>query len=116
MKLREAHRRHAATAKRSVRREITRGLRAETSSFCGSGLGPVEKAISREENERAQQAIELLPGTYRRVLRLLRQERVSLREAGRRMGRSPEAVRKLCARAICRFREIYEELSLDDHA
>lgn len=109
MKIREAIRRHDRTVKRSAHREVTRGQRLDTGQFCGADPSPSEVAATSELVERARRALERLPDDYREVLRLTREEGLTLREAAVRMGRSPEAVRKLCGRAICRFKEVFEE-------
>ena len=44
-----------------------------------------------------------LPADYREILRLCREEGLTLREAAERMGRSREAAKKLYGRALVRF-------------
>ena len=46
----------------------------------------------------------------REILRLVRFERLSLREAAERMGRSYEATAKLHGRALLRFTDVYRTL------
>jgi RNA polymerase sigma-70 factor (ECF subfamily) len=110
MKMREALRTHAGAAKRAIHREVTRGRRLDTAHFLGRGPSPSQVAISAETERVARRAMERLSDDHREVLRLTREEGLSLRQAADRMGRSPEAVRKLCGRAICRFKAIFDEL------
>lgn len=116
MKMREALRVHAGAAKRAVHHEVTRGQRLDTAHFHGRGPSPSQVSIAAETEEVARRAMAELPEDYREVLRLTREEGLTLGEAAERMGRSPEAVRKLCGRAICRFKAIFDELGGDTRA
>jgi RNA polymerase sigma-70 factor (ECF subfamily) len=106
----EAVRRHDRTAKRSARREVTRAERPETGAFAGRGPSPSEAAIGAELTELARVALSRLPPDHREVLRLSREEHLSLKEAAERMDRSHAATRQLYGRALCRFREVFESL------
>jgi DNA-directed RNA polymerase specialized sigma24 family protein len=57
-----------------------------------------------------RRAIARLPATYREVLRLRREEGLRHEELAVRMDRSHDATRRLYARAICRLREILDEM------
>lgn len=107
MKLREALRHYAGTAKRAVGREVTRGQRPDTALHIGRRGTPSQHAIARESAARVREALALLPDDYREILRLVREEQLTLAEAGRRMGRSREAAKKLFARATHRFTELF---------
>ena len=61
--------------------------------------------MRREERfDRLQSALATLSDDHREVIRLTRLEGFTLKEAGERMGRSPEAVRKLFWRALQELR------------
>lgn len=107
MKLREALRHYAGTAKRAVGREVSRGQRPDTAMHVGKRGTPSEHAIARESATRALEALALLPDDYREILRLVREEHLTLAEAGERMDRSREAAKKLFARATHRFTKLF---------
>ncbi len=72
---------------------------------------PRASSIAREEAAALQHAMAGLPDDYRQAVTLRNWERMSFAEIAQRMNRSPEAVRKLSARAIERLRD---ELSKSD--
>lgn len=116
MKVREAIRHHLHTAKRSAEAEVTRGQRMPTGQHVAENPSPSGVAMSAEDAERARRALERLPADYRQVLLLTYGQGLTLSEAGQLMGRSAEAVRKLCGRAVCRFKEAYDALEGPDRA
>jgi len=64
------------------------------------------KALRREERfDRLQNAIDSLSRDHRQVIHLTRIQGMSLKEAAGKMGRSPEAVRKLFWRALQQLRK-----------
>jgi RNA polymerase sigma-70 factor (ECF subfamily) len=103
LKVRQAVRRHREAARRAIEREATRGARTSTGHLVGREPSPSEVAIGAELAQRARRALASLPEPYREVLRLAREECLTLREVGERMGRSPEAARKLLGRALSAF-------------
>lgn len=107
-KVRDAIRRQAS-AKRDAGREVSRHQRDETAQARARGLSPSEHAIAAEDKARMMSVLDALPPDYREILRLARLEGLTLREAGERMGRSREAAKKLYARALARFTELYRE-------
>jgi RNA polymerase sigma-70 factor (subfamily 1) len=107
-KLKEALKRHVKAGKRDVRREVTRGARPDTGCVEAQEPTPSQVAIAAETAERVRRAFERLPEHYREVLRLVREERLLLRDVAERMGRSREAVKKLYGRALARFTELFE--------
>ena len=109
MKARRAVQHHNA-AMRSAVREVTRGRRASTGQFPGNHPSPSEAAIGVELKELARRAIESLSPDYREILRLTREERLTLREAAEHMGRSREATKKLYARALAKVTSEFERL------
>jgi len=63
-------------------------------------------ALRREERfDRLQASLDSLQGDDRKVLYLARIKGLSMKEIADRMGRSPEAVRKLFGRALLKLRE-----------
>jgi len=110
LKVKEAIRKHAGTAKRAAGREISRGKRPDTGQFVGDATTPSQAAIGAEAAEQVRQALETLPEDYREVLRLTREECLTLREAAARMGRSREAAKKLYGRALLRFKKALDEI------
>jgi RNA polymerase sigma factor (sigma-70 family) len=110
LKVRERLRHYAGTAKRAAGREVTRGHRPETAQFVGAQASPSQAAIASELAELAQRALLGLPPDYQEILRLVREEDVTLQEAGTRMGRSRDAAKKLYGRALSAFTEEFERL------
>jgi len=90
-RVQDAVKRYIVADKRAALREQSRGRRPDTANFVGRGPSPSEAAMGKELEERARGAIERLPPHYREVLRLAREEDLSLREV---------AVRLLAARKV----------------
>jgi RNA polymerase sigma-70 factor (ECF subfamily) len=105
LKVREAVRRHLKTAKRSAENEVTRGQRADTGQYEENGRSPSSLAAGSELREQIEAALAELPEDHRRILRLTREEHLTLAEAAARMGRTREAAKKLHGRAMVRFGE-----------
>jgi RNA polymerase sigma-70 factor (ECF subfamily) len=96
------------TEKRRVEREVPlddgsgdRGLAADQST-------PSGQAMKDERAEALVRALEQLPEDYRRVLQLRHEEELSFKEIAEVMGRSPQAVHKLWARAVERLQQDLE--------
>jgi RNA polymerase sigma-70 factor (ECF subfamily) len=111
-RLAKLRRRYCTTEKRQVTREVAldgggssvvpaAGLLATTQS-------PSGQAIAHEQDAALQAAIRGLPDDYRRVILFRYQEERSFEEIGRLLGRSPDAARKLWARAIERLQQELE--------
>jgi RNA polymerase sigma-70 factor (ECF subfamily) len=103
MHVRRTLRHYGADGKRAAGREVTRGARGETAGFAARGPSPSEVAIADELQATALRVLGTLPDHYREVLQLTQFEGLTLRDAGVRMGRSHEAVKKLYGRAMTRF-------------
>jgi RNA polymerase sigma factor (sigma-70 family) len=71
--------------------------------------GPSQAAMLREEAERLSRAFQALPPEYRAVLTRSQIDGASHAEIASEMGRSPEAVRKLIARAMARLAAMLED-------
>jgi RNA polymerase sigma factor (sigma-70 family) len=106
LKVREAIRRHAGTAKRAAGREVTRGRRPDTADVPGAGPSPSDLAAASERRAAVRATMAKLPEDYRRVLGLIQGERTTLDGAAAIMGRSREAVKKLYARALARLADL----------
>jgi RNA polymerase sigma-70 factor (ECF subfamily) len=115
MKIHEFVRRHAGTAKRDAAREVTHGRRGETKDVPARGASPSQHAIAAELAVIARRALEALPPEQAEVLRLVRDEHLTLREAAERVGKSREAVKKIYGRGLLRLKREFERLggSLD---
>jgi RNA polymerase sigma-70 factor, ECF subfamily len=68
-----------------------------------SSTRPSQDALLREEAERLERAFRSLPEDYRRVIVRSQVDGTSHEELARELGRTPEAVRKLVARALARL-------------
>jgi RNA polymerase sigma factor (sigma-70 family) len=109
-KVREKVRHFAGTAKRAAGREVSRGHRPETAQFVGPEPSPSQAAIASELAGLARRALHGLPPDYQEILRLVREEDLTLQEAGMRLGRSRDAAKKLYGRALSAFTEEFERL------
>jgi RNA polymerase sigma-70 factor (ECF subfamily) len=88
-------RRFRTTAKRRLAREVP----VET-VLADAGRTPSAQVIADEQSQRLQEAMARLPTDYRQVMTLRYLQGLKFEEIGRRMGRSPDAVRMLWARAL----------------
>ncbi len=96
-------RRHQGRGKRERGREIGLDVLSEDSIPQGKGESPSRAAMAEESRRRIRAAVELLAPDHRAVVRLLHEKGLSMNEAATVMERSPEAVRKLYARALERL-------------
>jgi RNA polymerase sigma-70 factor (subfamily 1) len=68
------------------------------------------RELQREERfERLEKALDSLPPDYRKVIQLVSVRGLSMKDAARRMGRSPDAVTMLHLRALRKLRAAYGE-------
>ncbi|MBN1443058.1 MAG: sigma-70 family RNA polymerase sigma factor [Planctomycetes bacterium] len=82
-----------------------------------SGASPSKNLRRQERFERLQKAIDALPPQYRQVIVLARMEKLEVKEIAARMNRSPNAVKKLLARALQELKKDFgdtESLHLPD--
>jgi RNA polymerase sigma-70 factor, ECF subfamily len=105
-------RRYRGTDKRAVGREV--GVGAEGSS---EAVGPILVAdvptpsaemMAQEEIQALQRALARLPEDYRQVIILRYQDEKPFEEIGLLMNRTPDAARKLWARAMERLQQEWE--------
>jgi len=105
-KVRDALKRYRDTAKRAIDQEVTGSRSGGPNAPASREPSPSAVAIAGELAARVSEAMENLPGHYRRVLRLVRDEGLALAEVGARMGRSPKAVSKLYGRAVAMLTDL----------
>jgi RNA polymerase sigma-70 factor, ECF subfamily len=104
---------YRATAKRGMDRELPLAA-ADTPSQEGGGvtaetLSPSGHAMARERDDAMRAAMGRLPESYRAILRLRHEDGLGFDEIAKRMDRTPEAVRKLWARAVYRLQQEVDE-------
>ena len=102
-------RRYRDTQKRRLAREVALGG-DDSSDGPAGGLAanmpsPSGQAMEQEQDQALQAALGRLPEDYRRVITLRYQEQLPFEEIGRLLQRSPDAARKLWARAVERLQE-----------
>jgi RNA polymerase sigma-70 factor (ECF subfamily) len=102
-KVNDVLRKFLGTAKRGAVGEVSRHARPETRNVAGGGPTPSQVAEASELEERVREALEELPEHYRLVIRLVREDGLTLAETADRMGRSAGAVEKLYGRALSRL-------------
>ncbi|MHC4972064.1 MAG: RNA polymerase sigma factor [Planctomycetota bacterium] len=105
-KIHDVLRKYYGAQKRGPQHEVSRAVRGETAQFAARQPSPSAYAMARELESGIRKALARLSADHRIVLRLVQEEGLTLAEAGRQMGRSSEAVRKLYARAISRLSEL----------
>ena len=102
-------RRYRDTQKRRLAREVALGgddsFEGPAGALAANALSPSGQAMEHEEDQALQEALGRLPEDYRRVISLRHEERLPFEEIGRRLDRSPDAARKLWARAVERLHE-----------
>jgi RNA polymerase sigma-70 factor (ECF subfamily) len=107
-------RRYRNTSKRKIAREIAiagaDSAANPAAGLAGSTLSPSGVAMEHEQALALRAALDRLPDDYRRVIALRYLEERSFDDIGRLMDRSPDAARKLWARAMERLREEWEGL------
>jgi RNA polymerase sigma-70 factor, ECF subfamily len=102
-------RRYRDTQKRRLAREIALGGDGSSDGPAGGVAAntpsPSGQAMEHEQDQALREALERLPEDYRRVITLRYEEQLPFEEIGRLLQRSPEAARKLWARAVERLHE-----------
>ncbi len=102
--------------KRDIRREIPFKKRGETTE--GGSMGPADPTATttpsavvsrREEFDALEKAMDALSPELREVIVLTRIEGLSYREAGDRLGKGPDAVRRLVVRAMATLTSHFED-------
>jgi RNA polymerase sigma-70 factor (ECF subfamily) len=102
----DAVRRYAGTAKRAAGREASGDMRPPTAELVGGEPSPSEVAAAGETAAAVRRALDALPNDYREILRLTRQNHMSIGEAAQCLGKTRDAAKKLYARALARLTEL----------
>jgi RNA polymerase sigma-70 factor, ECF subfamily len=97
-------RRYYSTSSRDVAREVplVPGV-----ALPQSGVPPTEELSRREEYQALAYAVDRLPGEYREVVLLHFEHNLTYSEIGERIGKSEEAARKLCGRALGQLKDAF---------
>ncbi len=106
---------YAGTRRRSLDHEVSRPDRQETAHALSPAPSPSQDAIGEETRSQVLEALGSLPDDYREALRLVREQGLSLRDVGKRMGRSYDAAKQLHARAMVRFTQVFGSLRGGTH-
>jgi RNA polymerase sigma-70 factor, ECF subfamily len=96
-------RRHLDAAKRDAQRQVRLATQAERIAAAEGQPSPSAEVMDAEEAARVRAIVASMPEDYAMVMRLVHEEGLSLGDAGVRMGRSADAVRKLYRRALVRL-------------
>src|SRR5262245_11855120 len=96
-------RRHSRVKKRSARREVRFATAAERLEPDPGEPTPSQVVGDAERAASVRALVDGLSEDHATVIRLVHEEGLSLVEAGRRMGRSPDATRMLYGRAMSRL-------------
>lgn len=110
--------RYRRTKKRQIRRE--RSLDDfEVQEFLQRLIMPPEdtpgsKAVRKERTERMLAALDKLPNAYRQVILWRNRDGLTWPEIGKKVDRSPDALRMFWKRAMARLKKILEPDELDD--
>jgi RNA polymerase sigma-70 factor (ECF subfamily) len=112
----DAHRHHFQTQKRGAGEVVSIPLSGYSRGRVLDRLvspisSPSSMARRRERAERLRAAINDLPEDYREVIRLRHFDGLLLEEVGERIGRTPEAVRKLWVRGLEKLAELLDHES-----
>jgi RNA polymerase sigma-70 factor (ECF subfamily) len=103
-------RRFTGTGKRDPRREVVLGRDDSTAGLQLAADLPTPSRIlvAEEEQRELLSAIDRLPSHYRDAILFRHRDGMSYAEIGEKLGRTPEAVRKLWARAVELLQELLE--------
>jgi RNA polymerase sigma-70 factor (ECF subfamily) len=108
-------RRYCGTDKRQLAREVplADGSAADALGVRAPDPSPSSLVAAQEQDAALCRALERLPEEYRQVVTWRSYDRLPFDEIGRRLGRSPEAARKLWVRAV---EQLQQELATTDEA
>ena len=105
-------RQYVQVEKRGLDREETGSFHQRAPAAPGREPSPSGVAAAGELREQIEAALAVLPDHYREVIRLVQRERLTLAEAGERMGRTTAATAKLYGRALAK---LAERVGLTEH-
>lgn len=105
---------HSAQGRRVDRQASLEAMLEQSSqevrrALTDAGPSPSDVAVQHEWAELVAGALEQLPADYRKVFTLRNLEHVPIADIAARMGRSPNAVRKLWTRAMLSLRKELED-------
>ena len=101
-------RRHAGVAMRDARLEVRLATDVRAAVPATDPPSPSVEVMAGEVSARLREAVDGLPDDYRTVVRLVHDEGLTLVAAAARMGRSPDAVRKLYGRALGQLADLVD--------
>ena len=93
---------------RQLQTEIDNTSRLISAKFTAPDATPSERTLQRERAVLLAEALEELPDHYREVVILRDFEGLPIAEVAERMNRTPDAIRKISARAMLRIRRSLE--------
>jgi RNA polymerase sigma-70 factor (ECF subfamily) len=108
--------RHYMTQQRDVHLERSLNESFDRSSsrivecIAGGQSSPISQVLRRERSVLIAQALDALPEHYRDVLIMRELQNQSLDQVARKLGGSPERVRKIWARAIVKIRRMLKDV------
>jgi len=101
-------RRYRGAGRRDINREVAGGDSARPAGTVPAAPTPIPRAAGLEQAETLKQALQRLPDDYRQAVVLRYLEGRSFDDIGKLMNCSPDAARKLWARAMERLRQEWE--------
>lgn len=105
-------RRYRGTDKRAVEREVSvtpdRSSQVEGPVLVADEPSPSAEMMAEEQVQTLHRALARLPEDYRSVIVLRYQDQKPFEEIGKLMNRTPDAARKLWARAMERLQQEWE--------
>lgn len=110
LKVRETVRRHEGAQIRAAAREEPRGIFREPDRVAARGPSPSQAAIGVEMVDLARRALLTLPEAQREIVRLVREEHLTLAQVAERTGTTRDAAKKAYGRAMARFTTEFRRL------
>jgi RNA polymerase sigma-70 factor (subfamily 1) len=114
-KVLQAIRHHLGTGKRSARREAAGDERPSSGALPSPGPSPSQVAVASELDAMARRAMDSLPPEEREVLRLAREQGLTMTEIAESRGIDPGTAKRLYGKAVVRFREAFDDLRGERH-
>jgi RNA polymerase sigma-70 factor (ECF subfamily) len=99
-------RRYFATAMRRAQREVSLADATTAEAVPARGPSPSSRVMAGERERALECGVAQLPDDYRQVIIWHHREGLPFDEIGHRLGRSPDAARRLWSRAIERLQEL----------
>ena len=102
------HDRHFRAQKRDAAREQPFPSDGDVAAAATASRSPSGEVAARERRARLEEAMGKLPEHYREIVRLVRMEGLSYRDAAHATGRSEDSVRNVLARALMRLAAVLD--------